>query len=79
MYKKINTSIDTIFIFTHMYWIVNGYFYKKNKDTIVTTSAGTSSDLRNRVLHKGERDAESSITSEETMEYSFPALNFLLL
>ena len=28
---------------------------------------------------KGQRDAESSITSEATMDYSFLALNFLLL
>ena len=28
---------------------------------------------------KGQRDADSSITSEENMDYSFLALNFLLL
>ena len=74
----------------------------KNRDTIVTTSVGTSSNPRYRVLHlglhhfnppslngnlgraslcapKGHRDADSRITSEATMDYSFLALKFLFL
>ena len=54
MYKKLNISMDTIFIFKcTLIGYEKIFLLIKSKITIVTTSVGTSTNLRNRVLHLG--------------------------
>ena len=106
MYKQINTTMDTIFIFTlERKWIfllikqrynsdnLCRHFFEPEKPSPPPGPPPLQSSISQWQAHKtkailgraalcapkGQRDADSSITSEETMDYSFLSLNSLLL